>query len=180
MPVSSASDDASFITGEELTVDGGMCGSNSGIRYEAALELGRAGATVIVAVRDPKRGEEAAERIRKEAAGAEVEVMELDLASLSSVATFAEGSRVVNVASAAHNWGSIDFEDLQWERKKHKKAKSYGPGGFMEMRGYPKRVRSNDASRDQAVAARLWDVSEELSGVRFDRLQAGRGAQAGS
>jgi NAD(P)-dependent dehydrogenase (short-subunit alcohol dehydrogenase family) len=43
----------------------------------------------------------------------------------------------------------------------------YGPGGFMEMRGYPKRVGSTPASRDEAVAKRLWEVSEELTGVRF-------------
>jgi NAD(P)-dependent dehydrogenase (short-subunit alcohol dehydrogenase family) len=43
----------------------------------------------------------------------------------------------------------------------------YGPGGFMEMRGMPKRVSSNGRSHDQAAAARLWAVSEELTGVRY-------------
>lgn len=43
----------------------------------------------------------------------------------------------------------------------------YGPGGLMEMRGYPKQVQSNERSHDQAVAARLWSVSEELTGVTF-------------
>jgi hypothetical protein len=37
----------------------------------------------------------------------------------------------------------------------------------MEMNGPPKRVRSNRRSRDQNVAERLWSVSEELTGVRF-------------
>ena len=44
----------------------------------------------------------------------------------------------------------------------------YGPGGMMEMRGYPKEVNSNDKSHDEAVAARLWDVSEELTGVEYE------------
>jgi NAD(P)-dependent dehydrogenase (short-subunit alcohol dehydrogenase family) len=43
----------------------------------------------------------------------------------------------------------------------------YGPGGWQEMRGYPTKVRSSARSHDAAVAARLWAVSEELTGVRY-------------
>ena len=42
-----------------------------------------------------------------------------------------------------------------------------GPGGFMEQRGAPKLVGRSDAAKDADVARRLWDVSEELTGVRF-------------
>lgn len=160
------------------------------------------------------------------------------------------------VAIVTGSNSGIGFEDLQWERKRYKKAKSYGqanllftyelqrrldaagartfavaahpgwtatnlqrstglframnpifamkawqgalptlyaataedveggqyfgPGGFMEMRGYPKRVRSSASSRDRAVAARLWDVSEDLSGVSFARLDVGQRDQAAS
>ncbi len=42
-----------------------------------------------------------------------------------------------------------------------------GPSGFMEQRGSPKLVGRSDAARDSALARRLWDVSEELTGVRF-------------
>jgi NAD(P)-dependent dehydrogenase (short-subunit alcohol dehydrogenase family) len=42
-----------------------------------------------------------------------------------------------------------------------------GPRGFMEQRGAPKLVGRSDAAKDTAVARRLWDVSEELTGVRF-------------
>jgi hypothetical protein len=35
------------------------------------------------------------------------------------------------------------------------------------MRGYPTRVESGDRSHDREVARRLWDVSEELTGVSF-------------
>ena len=44
----------------------------------------------------------------------------------------------------------------------------YGPSGFMKMRGSPERQESNEASHDEADAARLWDVSEELTGVEYD------------
>jgi NAD(P)-dependent dehydrogenase (short-subunit alcohol dehydrogenase family) len=42
-----------------------------------------------------------------------------------------------------------------------------GPGGFMEQRGAPKLVGRSGAAKDADVARRLWDVSEELTGVRF-------------
>jgi hypothetical protein len=46
----------------------------------------------------------------------------------------------------------------------------FGPSGFLELTGYPKRVQSNARSRDEKVAARLWEVSESLTGVRYDLL----------
>ena len=159
--------------------------------------------------------------------------------------------RVVTVSSALHKSGTIDFDDLNWERKTYKPSRAYaqsklanllftselqrrltevgspvlataahpgyaatnlqgksgnqlmnliaaignhtiaqdeeggalptiyaavadipgnsfaGPGGFMEMRGRPKLVDRSDAAKDVAVARRLWDVSEQLTGVRF-------------
>jgi len=46
-------------------------------------------------------------------------------------------------------------------------ADYFGPSGFMEMNGPPKKVRSNKRSHDKNVAERLWNVSEEMTGVRF-------------
>jgi NAD(P)-dependent dehydrogenase (short-subunit alcohol dehydrogenase family) len=42
-----------------------------------------------------------------------------------------------------------------------------GPGGFMEQRGPAKLVGRSSAAKDTEVARRLWDVSEELTGVAF-------------
>jgi NAD(P)-dependent dehydrogenase (short-subunit alcohol dehydrogenase family) len=42
-----------------------------------------------------------------------------------------------------------------------------GPDGFMEQRGHPRLVGTTSAARDEEVAARLWEVSEELTGVTF-------------
>jgi NAD(P)-dependent dehydrogenase (short-subunit alcohol dehydrogenase family) len=159
--------------------------------------------------------------------------------------------RVVTVSSTAHRAGSIDFDDLNWERRPYKAWRAYGqsklanllftselqrrlsaagsavlataahpgyastnlqfhtgnrwmdmiskagnrvlaqdenggalptlyaavaeipgdsfagPGGFMEQRGAPKLVGRTSAAKDVDVARRLWDVSEELTGVRF-------------
>ncbi len=52
-----------------------------------------------------------------------------------------------------------------------------GPDGRLEMRGKPKLVGRSKAARDADVARRLWDASEELTGVRFP-LAAGAGAGA--
>lgn len=159
--------------------------------------------------------------------------------------------RVVTVSSGAHRMGTIDFDDLNWERKPYRAWRAYGqsklanllftselqrrlsdagsdvlamaahpgyaatnlqfaggnrlvallgvvgnrtlaqdenggalptlyaavadipgdsfagPGGFMEQRGPAKLVGRSGAARDREVARRLWDVSEELTGVRF-------------
>jgi NAD(P)-dependent dehydrogenase (short-subunit alcohol dehydrogenase family) len=43
----------------------------------------------------------------------------------------------------------------------------YGPAGMGEMRGYPAKVGRTLAAQDRAKAARLWDISEKLTGVHF-------------
>jgi NAD(P)-dependent dehydrogenase (short-subunit alcohol dehydrogenase family) len=41
-----------------------------------------------------------------------------------------------------------------------------GPDGIGEGRGYPTRVSPSAAARDEETARRLWEVSEELTGVK--------------
>jgi NAD(P)-dependent dehydrogenase (short-subunit alcohol dehydrogenase family) len=41
-----------------------------------------------------------------------------------------------------------------------------GPDGLGEQRGHPKVVKPSGAARDETAARRLWEVSEELTGVR--------------
>ncbi len=53
-----------------------------------------------------------------------------------------------------------------------KGGKYYGPGGFMGMRGYPEQVRSSERSYDTQVAARLWEISEQMTGVQFNLEKA--------
>jgi NAD(P)-dependent dehydrogenase (short-subunit alcohol dehydrogenase family) len=47
----------------------------------------------------------------------------------------------------------------------------FGPGSIMQLWGAPKKVGSSGRSYDEAVAAKLWDVSEERTHVRY-ALQA--------
>ena len=53
----------------------------------------------------------------------------------------------------------------------------YGPRGFREMRGHPKRVDSSAASHDTAMAEKLWSASEELTGVTYDLSPANTPAE---
>jgi NAD(P)-dependent dehydrogenase (short-subunit alcohol dehydrogenase family) len=43
-----------------------------------------------------------------------------------------------------------------------------GPDGFMEQRGHPKIVTAAGRAYDEASWQRLWEVSEELTGVSYD------------
>jgi NAD(P)-dependent dehydrogenase (short-subunit alcohol dehydrogenase family) len=43
----------------------------------------------------------------------------------------------------------------------------YGPDGPGELRGYPRLVASSPESYDLTVQQRLWEISEDLTGVRF-------------
>ncbi len=43
----------------------------------------------------------------------------------------------------------------------------YGPGGFQELKGPVAEAKVDRIGRDEAAAKRLWEVSEELTGVRW-------------
>ncbi len=43
----------------------------------------------------------------------------------------------------------------------------FGPKGFMEMKGAPAPARLPGKAKDDATAKRLWEVSEQLTGVRY-------------
>ncbi len=289
-----------------------VTGANSGLGLVTARELARAGATVVMAVRDPARGKAAAERVRREAPKATVEVRGLDLADLASVRAFADeilardpglnllvnnagvmalprpetadgfemqfgtnhlghfaltgrlvpallrtgDPRVVTVSSTAHHLGRVAFDDLQgrgryfrWFAYGQSKLANLlfafelqrraldagsalrsmaahpgyaatnlqlagprlegnrlrellgklgniviaqddemgalptlyaatvrdlpggsfvGPDGLFERSGHPRLVGTNPRARDRETARRLWEVSEELTGVRFE------------
>lgn len=62
-----------------------ITGANVGIGYHAALQLARRGATVVMACRDPQRGEAALARLRQAVPGALAELSLLDLSSFASI-----------------------------------------------------------------------------------------------
>lgn len=288
-----------------------VTGANSGIGWEAARALAQHGAHVVMACRSTERASEALERIEATDPAGSLEIIELDLADLGSVAraakdfgahhdrlevlvnnaglmwtprqrtaqgfemqfgvnhlghfaltghlmpvlASAERARVVTVSSMGHRPGRIDFDDInsddgyspyrayfqsklanllftrELQRRlagihstvmavaAHPGASEtnlghespgglagrlmvvgrpltdrlftqsaqmgalptlraatdpaarggdyFGPGGFMEQRGHPVKVEMSSRARDLSVARRLWDLSEEMTGVRY-------------
>lgn len=280
-----------------------------GLGFQDALALARAGADVILAGRNPAKGEAACKEIRAAVPDARVQFEEVDLARLASVTAFAkrlqtkhekldllinnaavmtppqrqttadgfelqfgtnylghfaltaqllpllqkgDAPRVINLSSVAARQGAIDFANLQAERRYQpmpiyaqsklasllfalelqrrstangwgitsiaahpgisrtdllhnapgRRSMSglartwlwflfqpaaqgalptlyaatapaampgayYGPDKFNETRGYPTLAKLPSQAQDTAVAARLWEVSEALTGVRF-------------
>jgi NAD(P)-dependent dehydrogenase (short-subunit alcohol dehydrogenase family) len=51
----------------------------------------------------------------------------------------------------------------------------YGPDGWREVRGSPAPARLSAAATDAKAAARLWRVSEELTGVRYGATDVAAG-----
>ncbi len=43
----------------------------------------------------------------------------------------------------------------------------FGPSGFMEIKGTPKRVKAIAAAHNQEIATRLWKLSEEMTGFSY-------------
>lgn len=66
-----------------------VTGANSGLGYETALRLAEHGAAVVLACRNQDRGEQALRSIKATVPDANVELMNLDLASLESIQAFA-------------------------------------------------------------------------------------------
>jgi len=66
-----------------------VTGANSGIGYQAALELARHGAHVMLGCRNEAKGRAALERLLCEAPGATAYVVQLDMASMASIRAFA-------------------------------------------------------------------------------------------
>jgi len=67
-----------------------VTGATGGLGYETALALAKAGSEVILTGRDDRKGQRALEKISREVIGAKAAYERLDLASLASVADFAQ------------------------------------------------------------------------------------------
>jgi NAD(P)-dependent dehydrogenase (short-subunit alcohol dehydrogenase family) len=77
-----------------------ITGATGGLGYETALALAKAGAEVILTGRDDRKGQSAIEKISREMPGAKTSYESVDLASLQSIADFAERMQ---------SWASLDI-----------------------------------------------------------------------
>jgi NAD(P)-dependent dehydrogenase (short-subunit alcohol dehydrogenase family) len=196
-----------------------VTGANSGIGLVAARDLAHAGGRVVLAVRDPARGERAAATI-----DGETEVRRLDLADLDSVRAFAEQwdgeldvlinnagvmapplgrtkdgfelqfgtnhlghfaltnlllphitDRVVTVSSGAHRFGSMRFDDPNWERGGYDRWRAYGQSKLANLLFTLELQRRLAAAGSdlRAVAAHPGYAATNLQSHTGSRLQNG-------
>lgn len=82
-----------------------VTGANSGLGLVTARELARAGATVVLACRDVRKGTAAAKAIGAAVPAARLEVAELDLSSLESVRRFASALEPGSIELLINNAG---------------------------------------------------------------------------
>jgi NAD(P)-dependent dehydrogenase (short-subunit alcohol dehydrogenase family) len=279
-----------------------VTGATSGLGKEATKILAAKHARIIMAVRNTEKGEAVAAEFKKANPDAKIDVRQLDLGSLTSVQSFADGmnasydrldvlinnagvmacpfsktedkfeiqmgtnhfghfaltgllmpllkktkgSRIVATSSIAHKQGNINFDDINWEKRNYvtnraysdsklanlyftyelvrklkddpnapivtaahpgwtstdlqrhsllfrvlnpifsqgvadgvlptlraaiddqaKPGDYYGPSGFMEATGSPVIVKGNKMAHNETNAKRLWDLSEEMTDVKF-------------
>lgn len=67
-----------------------ITGANSGIGKAAAIQIARAGATVVIACRNVERGAQALEDVRAVSGSAQIELMQVDIASQASIHSFVD------------------------------------------------------------------------------------------
>jgi dehydrogenase/reductase SDR family protein 12 len=86
-----------------------VTGANRGLGKEIATGLSRLGATVLLTVRDPGKGEQARKEIVAADSNADVRVEVCDVSSLAAVRTFAAdlNSRIENLDVLIHNAGVL-------------------------------------------------------------------------
>jgi hypothetical protein len=49
-------------------------------------------------------------------------------------------------------------------------SKYYGPGGLGGTSGYPTLAKQSPLGQDEKVAQKLWELSEDLLGIKFPEL----------
>ena len=157
-------------TGRRIVVTG----ANSGTGKETATRLAAAGASVVLAVRTPSKGEDAAAAIRSAHPDADVEVRELDLADLASVRRFAAGflaedralDVLVNTAGVMappKRFETVDGFELQFG------TNFLGPFALTNLL-LPALLRSPDSR-----VATMSSIAAVPGRIRFDDLQWERG-----
>ncbi len=104
---------------------------------------------------DRGRGSAALERLAADAPGGHAELIQLDLADLAQVESFSTGFMAggEGLDLRVNNAGIMAI-----------------PHRETTAQGYERQFGTNHLGCDQDAAARLWAVSEELTGVTFEAL----------
>jgi NAD(P)-dependent dehydrogenase (short-subunit alcohol dehydrogenase family) len=155
-----------------------VTGANSGIGFYTALELARKGAHVLLGARDSARGETAVARIRREVAGASVELLLLDLASLEQVRSVAE-------AEVAHGAGLdllINNAGVMAPKRRELTVDGFEMQFGVNVLGHfvltallmPALQRAAERSGTDPRVVTVASIAHKTGKIRFDDLQSER------
>ncbi|KAA0704777.1 Retinol dehydrogenase 12 [Triplophysa tibetana] len=146
-----------------------ITGANTGIGKETARDMARRGARVIMACRDLEKAEAARKELMEDSGNQNVVANKLDLSDTKSIRAFAElinkghflltyllldlikrstPARIINVASVAHTWGSIQLDDINSE-KSYSPRRAYGQSKLANIlctRSLAKRLQGTDVT----------------------------------
>jgi NAD(P)-dependent dehydrogenase (short-subunit alcohol dehydrogenase family) len=120
--------------------------------YELARRLERAGKRVISAAAHPGYAATNLQGVGAKMTGSKLSAWFMNVGN-SLMAQPAHMGALPTLFAATH--GEV------------KNGEYFGPDGFMEMKGHPRKVDSNAKSKDVAAAQQLWEASEKLTGVGF-------------
>lgn len=148
-----------------------ITGGTSGMGYEDAKALTAAGARVVIAARNPERGQEAIDRIKQEIPRAQVQFEPVDLADLSSVralgkrlgATLPRLDGLINnaaIMAPPRRSSSADGLEMQF-------ATNYA-GHFLLTAKLLPLLRKSDAPR----VVTLSSIAVHRGSINFDDLQS--------
>jgi len=151
-----------------------VTGANSGIGFFAARELARAGARVVLAVRNADKGAEAGRDIAAAVPGAKVEVAPLDLASLDSVRSFAEQFKAANdgLDVLINNAGVMAAHPRQLTADGFELQFGTNHLGHFALTGL---LLDRMAGRDDARIVTVSSGAHRMGRINFDDLQGERG-----
>jgi NAD(P)-dependent dehydrogenase (short-subunit alcohol dehydrogenase family) len=159
-----------------------VTGASAGIGYATARELARLGASVVLAVRSPERGEAARRTIVSATGNAAVEVAPVDLSSQRSIRAFARdlGRRHPRVDVLVNNAGV-------WLNRKQQSVDGIELTWATNVLGYLLATEGLTPLLEAAGRARVVNVASQLAGgldqsdVQYERRPyAGRAAYAQS
>src|SRR5581483_7315643 len=158
-----------------------VTGANSGLGFEATRVFARAGAHVVLACRNREKTERAIENILAETPQASVEFLELDLADLTSVRSFAKDAseRLSRIDVLCNNAGVMTIPYRKYSQTRDGFEMHFGINhlGHFALTGllFEKIVASTPA-RIVTVSSGAHMMGE----IHFDDLQGMRNAYGNS
>lgn len=120
--------------------------------FELARRLRASGSTVAALAAHPGYASTHLQAAGPEMAGSQLSLAVMNLGNRLLAQSADQGAEPILYAAAMPTAQSGEY---------------YGPDGFRQLRGHPRRVRARKAAYDTEASAQLWELSESLTDVPF-------------